>query len=106
VAAALGVDPSNASRTCDRLVSAGLLERRETPEDRRRVSLSLSPAGQRFIEQILGRRRAVFGEVAKGMPTTEQRRLAQGLTAFLAAARDAATEGALPDGERLLPWVR
>jgi len=106
VAEALGVNPSNASRTCDRLVSAGLLERRQTRQDRRQVSLTLSPGGRRFIEGVLGRRRAVFAAVASQMSTAEQKRLAQGLTAFLAAARSTSTDAAWgAEGEHVLPWT-
>ena len=35
VAAALEGNPSNASRTCDRPIKAGLLDRRESPTNRR-----------------------------------------------------------------------
>src|SRR5689334_24560326 len=41
VAEGLGVNASTASRTCDRLVTAGLLDRRDDVEDRRHVSLTL-----------------------------------------------------------------
>jgi DNA-binding MarR family transcriptional regulator len=106
VAEALGVNPSNASRTCERLVTAGLLDRRPAREDRRQVSLTLSPGGQRFIEDILGRRRAVFAAVAAEMTSPEQERLAEGLTAFLAAARRASPDGTWGiDGEHVLPWT-
>ena len=46
VAAALEVNPSNASRTCDRLIAAGLLHRREATDDRRNVTLTLTPKGK------------------------------------------------------------
>jgi len=106
VAEALGVNPSNASRTCERLVTAGLLDRRPAPQDRRQVSLTLSPEGRRFIEGILGRRRAVFAAVAAEMSTADQERLAQGLTAFLEAARSTGADGARgAEGEHVLPWT-
>jgi len=46
VAEGLGVHPSNATRTCDRLVSAGLLDRRDDPSDRRQLQLmaQMAPA--------------------------------------------------------------
>jgi DNA-binding MarR family transcriptional regulator len=106
VAEALGVNPSNASRTCERLVTAGLLDRRPARQDRRQVSLTLSPEGRRFIEGILGRRRAVFAAVAADMSTADQERLTQGLTAFLEAARSTGTDGAWgAEGEHVLPWT-
>src|SRR4051794_22456310 len=45
VAADLDVHPSNATRTVDRLVESGLLERSESAVDRRHVRLRLTPAG-------------------------------------------------------------
>ena len=44
VAAALEVNPSNASRTCDRLIKSGLLHRKEAPDDRRHVTLTIHRA--------------------------------------------------------------
>jgi DNA-binding MarR family transcriptional regulator len=38
VASALGIHPSNATRMLDRLVQAGLLDRRDSPSDRRRIA--------------------------------------------------------------------
>jgi DNA-binding MarR family transcriptional regulator len=46
VAAGLDVNPSNASRICDRLIRAGLLDRRESKYDRRNITLSLTAAGR------------------------------------------------------------
>src|SRR5262245_5856871 len=50
VAESLGVHPSNATRTCNRLVEAGLLDRRDNPEDRRNVVLTLTPEGRDLWE--------------------------------------------------------
>src|SRR3954452_7170103 len=43
----LGFNASNASRTCDRLVKAGLLTGEQHDDDRRNVVLQLSRDGQR-----------------------------------------------------------
>jgi DNA-binding MarR family transcriptional regulator len=44
LAAAMGVTVSTASRLVDRLVAAGLVDRRPSPQTRREISLSLTPA--------------------------------------------------------------
>src|SRR5690348_7735059 len=49
VARGLGVHPSNATRACDRLVSAGLLDRRDDPDDRRNLLLQLTEEGRRLV---------------------------------------------------------
>ena len=45
LADAMRVHPSNATRTCDRLVADGLLDRRENPHDRRHLALTLNRTG-------------------------------------------------------------
>ena len=52
VAEALDVHLSSASRICDRLVQAGLLDRRDLPRDRRNVELTLTRAGERLLETL------------------------------------------------------
>ena len=46
------VAPATMSRTVDALVDKGLLERRRSPSDRRRVFLHLTPAGERFVAEL------------------------------------------------------
>jgi DNA-binding MarR family transcriptional regulator len=48
------------SRLVDRLVEAGLVERRAAGDDRRRVVLSLSSKGRRLEERILTARQSVL----------------------------------------------
>jgi DNA-binding MarR family transcriptional regulator len=48
------------SRLVDRLVEAGLVERRAAGEDRRRVELSLTPQGRRLVTRVEGARAGVF----------------------------------------------
>src|SRR5260370_4657720 len=49
------------SRLVDRLVDAGLVERRPAEDDRRRVELSLTPKGHRLEKRILAAREGVLG---------------------------------------------
>ncbi|HZE34392.1 MAG TPA: MarR family winged helix-turn-helix transcriptional regulator [Actinoallomurus sp.] len=86
VAAGLGVHPSNATRACDRLVAAGLLDRREDPADRRQIVLTLTEAGRRLLDSVMGRRRVAIGDVLAEIPGDTRAGLAEGLKAFSAAA--------------------
>ena len=52
VAEAMQMRHHSASLLVDRCVRRGLLDREEDTEDRRRVMLSLTPAGERVLEQI------------------------------------------------------
>lgn len=92
VAAELAVNPSNASRTCDRLTKAGLLDRRDSEADRRHVTLSLTAAGRRLVQKVTRQRRAAIQQVLAAMSATERDTLAEALEMFAAAA------GEVPDG--------
>jgi DNA-binding MarR family transcriptional regulator len=52
VAQDLGISPPTASHLVDRLVRQGLVERREDPEDRRRVLLATTPLGEDLVERL------------------------------------------------------
>lgn len=86
VADALGVHPSNATRTVDRLVVAGLLERTNDPKDRRYLLLDLTAQGHEVVERVMGYRRAAITAVLEDMPSARRRTLAAALDSFAAAA--------------------
>jgi DNA-binding MarR family transcriptional regulator len=86
VAEALDVHLSSASRICDRLVQAGLLDRRDLPRDRRNVELTLTPAGERLLETLNEHRREVFARILGRMDAAERDALTQALNQFIAAA--------------------
>ncbi len=85
LAEAMGVHPSNATRTCDRLVAANLLERRDNPADRRHLTLTLTKRGHRLVDDVMQRRRAAIEKILVGMPTAGRHRLAEVLNQFAEA---------------------
>lgn len=90
VARDLGVHPSNATRTCDRLVRAGLLDRRSSPVDRRNVELTLTTAGKRLVNRVLTHRRARIRALLREMSPGDRGALARSMRALTAAEeRDA-----------------
>ncbi|SCG54157.1 MarR family winged helix-turn-helix transcriptional regulator [Micromonospora halophytica] len=56
LAARLGVHPSTATRTCDRLVRRELVARHHRPVDRRVAWLTLTEAGKTLVGDVLRRR--------------------------------------------------
>lgn len=48
------------SRLVDRLVEAGLVERSAAKDDRRRVELTLTPAGRKLAKRVAETRQALF----------------------------------------------
>ena len=65
VAEALVVDPSTASRTVDRAVAAGLLERHVCTDDGRRARLHLTAPGRALLAEVSSRRRRVLARAVQ-----------------------------------------
>ncbi len=107
VAQGLGVNASNASRTCDRLVKAGLLTREQADDDRRNVLLTLSDEGRRLVDSVMEQRCRELETVAGRLSEGQQLQLRRALQAFNSAA-DALDAGPA-DGEladhHLLGWM-
>ncbi|MEL5956793.1 MarR family transcriptional regulator [Streptomyces sp. CLV115] len=89
----LGVNPSTAMRMLDRLIAAGLAERRVNPANRRETVLRVTPGGRRLVEDVTaGRRREIEGIVERLAP--EQRAaLVDALTAFTVAGGEPSVPG-------------
>ncbi|MEU3511633.1 MarR family transcriptional regulator [Streptomyces longwoodensis] len=82
LAGQLGIGPPNASRLCDRLEAAGLLERTVPPGNRREVRLAVTAYGQRVLADVTERRvRGLVAAVAHMTPG-QRAALEQGLSAF------------------------
>jgi DNA-binding MarR family transcriptional regulator len=99
VAAGLGVNPSNASRICERLIKAGLLDRQESPDDRRNITLSLTDAGRRLIVKVTRHRRIAITRVLRGMDPEDRELLKTALDRFATAAGEP-----LPDDGVTMIW--
>lgn len=67
IAAELGVNPSNASRVCDRLQRLGLVERAQSPEDRRSVLVALTGEGRQVLQSVTDHRREEIARVVAQM---------------------------------------
>jgi len=90
LADAMQIHPSNATRTCDRLVATGLADRRDNPADRRHLLLTLTVAGRELVDGVMHRRRAAIGQILRGMPPGDRVHLAAVLTRFAAAGGEPA----------------
>ncbi|MFI5779956.1 MarR family winged helix-turn-helix transcriptional regulator [Nocardia sp. NPDC051570] len=81
----LDVQPSTATRMVDRLVGAGLIDRRQNPESRRELIIALTPHGSSIVDAVIARRRAEISAVVERMPARDRTGLIDALTAFSAA---------------------
>ncbi len=67
IAGRVNMAPPSVSRSIDRLVGRGLLERANVPSDGRAVVLRLTPTGSRTIERCLDLTEAGFHEAYPGL---------------------------------------
>lgn len=88
VATELGVHASNATRTCEKLVRAGLIQRAEDPADRRFVRVALTATGSELVQRVIGHRRRALSEVLAGMQPDERAVAVASFRAFARAAGD------------------
>ncbi|SKW64471.1 MarR family transcriptional regulator [Mycobacteroides abscessus subsp. abscessus] len=75
----------------DRLVSAGLIDRRPHPRSRRELVAELTAHGEGVVREVMAQRRAEIAEIAARMPARERRGLVRALDAFTAAGGESAS---------------
>lgn len=88
VATALDIHLSNASRLCDRLVRAGMLDRRDRPDNRRQIELTLTAEGRRQLQLVEAHRRRVFAMILRRLSVADQETLQSALQLLLTAAAE------------------
>lgn len=99
----LGVGPSTALRSVDRLESSGLVERTPAERDRREVVVGLTGEGRELVAQVTGRRREAIEAIVTAMPAHSRQELLDALGAFAAFAA-AADEPTVVDYPSELGW--
>lgn len=94
----LDIGLPTASRLCDRLAAAGLLERVPHPDTRREVQLLLTPHAQHVLGDVAGRRAQALAAALAAMDPAERTALRRGLRGFLAARAGATPRTGGGDG--------
>ena len=98
LAVALGVEPSTATRLCDRLVRKRLISRRRAGDDRREVRLDLTLKGIRLVDSVTQRRRDEIEQILGVIPASQRASLVKAFVTFGRAA------GEVPDEEWQRSW--
>ncbi|MFH8801984.1 MarR family winged helix-turn-helix transcriptional regulator [Streptomyces sp. NPDC017936] len=88
LAAHYALDKSTVSRQVAALQRAGLIERRQDPEDHRVQVLHLTDAGRRILAQVTESRRAAFRERLARWSGEDLERFAEYLVRYNAAATE------------------
>ena len=99
LAAALAVNPSTATRMCDRLVRKGLVRRHRPAGDRRSVRITLTAQGRGLVAEVTRRRRAELARLLGALPPDQHEPVIAAFRAFAAAA------GELPQPGAALGWA-
>lgn len=92
VAAELAVNPSNATRHCERLHQLGLVTKQRSRSDGRLVEVALSRDGKRLLDVVSEARRREVLDVLEGLTPAQRQAAVDALAAFSAAAREASEE--------------
>ena len=82
----LSITPPAATKTVDRLVAKGLVDRREDPGDRRQHTLTLTDGGQALLDRVKRAQQERLSGVLGRMEEAERKALIRGLRGFLTAA--------------------
>lgn len=70
----------------DRLIVNGLVERRESTQDRREVVIEVTTDGRRVVEDVTDRRRHAQEEIVARMALCHRQQMVAALLEFAAAA--------------------
>ncbi|GGX41573.1 MarR family winged helix-turn-helix transcriptional regulator [Streptomyces fructofermentans] len=89
----LQVAPSTAMRMLDRLIAAGLADRRTNPDSRRETVLQLTEEGRRAVADVMARRRAEISVIVERLSPEQRVSLIEALNAF----SEAGAEAPVPD---------
>ncbi len=98
VAEHLGLTPPSVCRLVDGLQGRGLLTRRQSPEDRRRLALQITPEGRRGLAEARKETRRRLSEVLASVDPDEL----AGITRSMSALRGAFSAPASPQRKRVV----
>ncbi|MET9895057.1 MarR family transcriptional regulator [Streptomyces sp. NPDC006465] len=101
----LQVAPSTAMRMVDRLIAAGLADRRTNPDNRRETLLQLTEEGRRTVDDVTARRQAEIAEIVERLAPRQRAALVEALAAFNEAGGETAVPELDPREAHPLGWT-
>lgn len=88
LAGLLGVNPSTATRTVERLVTAGWVERNSNPSSRREITVELTAGGRNLVDEVTEYRRREIATIVQRVPAERREGLVAALQAFTEAGEE------------------
>jgi DNA-binding MarR family transcriptional regulator len=67
----IGIEKASSTSVIDALEKEGMIQRKRDIQDRRKINVSLTPAGEKLRETVLSATRAVAAEAVVGLDETE-----------------------------------
>ncbi|MBP2055722.1 DNA-binding MarR family transcriptional regulator [Streptomyces griseochromogenes] len=101
----LQVAPSTVMRMVDRLIVAGLADRKANPANRRETLLRPIAEGRRTVEEVTARRRADIAAIVERLRPTERLALVEVLNAFNEAGGEPLAPAADDPEPHSLGWT-
>lgn len=85
LATAANLHLTRASRLCDRMVAEGLIHRADDPADRRQLTLTLTPSGERVVHTVMQHRRDAIKPILARLTKQRSAELISALQEFATA---------------------
>lgn len=82
----LAISPPAATKTVDRLVAKGLVDRREDPDDRRQHLLTVTEAGQGLLDRVKRVQQDRLSAIMARMEEGDRKAFIRGVRGFMTAA--------------------
>ncbi|WP_432483919.1 MarR family winged helix-turn-helix transcriptional regulator [Kineococcus esterisolvens] len=84
----LGVHASTLTRTVDRLVGGGWVQRTGNPANRREVLVEATPAGRELVQQVMAHRRREVALALERLDPAARETVTDGLALFASVVED------------------
>ena len=84
----IGLDTSTMSRTVNNLVTKKMAKRELDPNDRRYVTIQLTPAGDTHFREIESSMESYFGKIYEAIPEQDRAQVNKSLAILLKAIND------------------
>jgi len=88
LAGTIGLDTSTLSRTVNNLVAKNMVSRELDPDDRRYVTIQLTPEGSRYFQEIESSMDAYFHKIYENIAESDRALVLKGLTLLLDAIQE------------------
>lgn len=88
LAGTIGLDTSTLSRTVNNLVAKNMVSRELDPDDRRYVTIQLTPEGNRYFQEIESSMDTYFYKIYENIAESDRALVLKGLTLLLDAIKE------------------